>query len=96
LDEAKANFDHAYDLDPTLLQAEVGRAFSLGIQQHNSEAVGTLHGLEAKIDEHGVVDPEAMYKIAQAYASIGEKKRSAPCLTPQYSAWIFPLSVFCN
>jgi len=66
-EQAKANFDHAYELDRSLLQAEVGRALSLRIQQQNSQAIGTLHTLEAKINEHGVVDPEAMYKIAQAY-----------------------------
>jgi hypothetical protein len=68
-----ANFDHAYSLDRTLLQAGAGKALSLGIQQQNSEAIGTLRALEAKINEHGVVDPEAMYKIAQAYASLRDK-----------------------
>jgi DNA-binding winged helix-turn-helix (wHTH) protein/TolB-like protein len=93
-EQAKANFDRAYDLDHTLLQAEVGRALSLGIQQHNSEAIRTLHELEAKIDEHGVVDPEAMYKIAQAYASIGEKTAALRVLRHSIEYGFFPYPYF--
>jgi hypothetical protein len=32
-----------------------------------------LRGLESKIRERGVGDPEAVYKIAQAYAVLGDK-----------------------
>jgi hypothetical protein len=32
-----------------------------------------LHGLENKITDRGVGDPEAAYKIAQAYAGLGDK-----------------------
>jgi DNA-binding winged helix-turn-helix (wHTH) protein/TolB-like protein/Tfp pilus assembly protein PilF len=94
LEQAKANFDHAFELDPTLLQAEVGRALSLGIQQQDSEAVGVLHALEAKINEHGVVDAEAMYKIAQAYASIGDKASALRVLRHSIENGFFPYPYF--
>jgi DNA-binding winged helix-turn-helix (wHTH) protein/TolB-like protein len=94
LEQAKANFDHAFELDRTLLQAEIGRALSLGIQQQNSEAVGVLHTLEAKINEHGVVDPEAMYKIAQAYASIGDKASALRVLRHSIENGFFPYPYF--
>jgi DNA-binding winged helix-turn-helix (wHTH) protein/TolB-like protein len=94
LEQAKVNFDRAFELDRTLLQAEVGRAFSLGIQQQNSEAVGVLHALEAKINEHGVVDPEAMYKIAQAYASIDEKASALRVLHHSIENGFFPYPYF--
>jgi DNA-binding winged helix-turn-helix (wHTH) protein/TolB-like protein len=93
-EQAQANFDHAYELDRTLLQAEVGRALSLGIQQQNSEAIGILHALEAKINEHGVVDPEAMYKIAQAYASIGDKPSALRILRHSIENGFFPYPYF--
>ncbi|MGA9966840.1 MAG: hypothetical protein WBQ10_16705 [Terriglobales bacterium] len=32
-----------------------------------------LHGLEDKIGDRGVGDPEAMYKISQAYSILGDK-----------------------
>jgi DNA-binding winged helix-turn-helix (wHTH) protein/TolB-like protein/lipopolysaccharide biosynthesis regulator YciM len=89
-EQAKANFDHAYELDRTQLQAEVGRALSLGIQHENPEAIGILLALEAKINEHGVVDPEAMYKIAQAYASIGDKASALRVLHDSVENGFFP------
>ena len=33
-----------------------------------------MQELEAKINDRGMVDPEATYKIAQAYTKIGDKK----------------------
>jgi hypothetical protein len=32
-----------------------------------------LHDVESKIQQRGVGDPEATYKIAQAYSSLGDK-----------------------
>jgi tetratricopeptide (TPR) repeat protein len=93
-EQAKTNFDHAYELDRTLLQAEVGKALSLEIQQQNSEAIETLRALEAKINEHGVVDPEAMYKIAQAYASIGDKASALRVLRHSIENGFFPYPYF--
>jgi hypothetical protein len=71
---AQADFDHSFAMDSSLLQAIVGKAISLGIQHDNSAAAAMLQELEAKINDRGVVDPEAMYKIAQAYTTIGDKK----------------------
>jgi hypothetical protein len=50
--------------------------------------------LEAKIDEHGVVDPEAMYKVAQAYASIGEKTAALRVLRHSIEHGFFPYPYF--
>jgi hypothetical protein len=71
---AQADFDHAFALDSSLLQAIVGKAISLGIQHDTNGAATMLHEVEAKINDRGMVDPEAMYKIAQAYITIGDKK----------------------
>ena len=71
---AQADFDNAFALDRSLLQAEVGRAISLGLQHDALGAAAMLHSLEAKINDRGMVDPEAIYKVAQAYASIGDKE----------------------
>jgi DNA-binding winged helix-turn-helix (wHTH) protein/TolB-like protein len=71
---AQADFDHSFAMDSSLLQAIIGKAISLGIQHDNSAAAAILQELEAKINDRGVVDPEAMYKIAQAYTKIGDRK----------------------
>jgi tetratricopeptide (TPR) repeat protein len=71
---AQADFDRSFAVDSSLLQAIIGKAISLGIQHDNSAAAAILQELEAKINDRGMVDPEATYKIAQAYTKIGDRK----------------------
>ena len=58
------------------------------------KATGILHALETKINERGVVDPEAMYKIAQAYASIGDKASALRVLRHSIENGFFPYPYF--
>ncbi|HXY08124.1 MAG TPA: tetratricopeptide repeat protein [Terriglobales bacterium] len=71
-DQAAKDFDRAYELDPTLYTG-IGKALSDSIHQRKAEGLVLLSGLESKIRERGVGDPEATYKIAQAYAVLGDK-----------------------
>jgi len=71
-DQASKDFDRAYELDPTLY-AGIGKALSDSIHQRKTEGLDLLSGLERKIRERGVGDPEGTYKIAQAYAVLGDK-----------------------
>ena len=71
-DQASKDFDRAYDLDSTLYTG-IGKALSDSIHQHGADGLELLSGLERKIRERGVGDPEASYKIAQAYAVLGDK-----------------------
>ena len=71
-DQASRDFDRAYELDPTLYTG-IGKALSDSIHQRNTEALDLLNGLERKIRDQGVGDPEGTYKIAQAYAVLGDK-----------------------
>lgn len=90
LDQAATNFDHALELDRTLLQAEIGQAFRFGIYHENTRAAASLHALEIKVNERGVADPEAIYKIAQAYASIGDKSSALRVLHRSIESGFFP------
>jgi tetratricopeptide (TPR) repeat protein len=71
-DHASRDFDRAYELDPTLY-AGIGEALSDSIHQRNAEGLDLLRELESKIIRQGVGDPEATYKVAQAYAVLGDK-----------------------
>jgi DNA-binding winged helix-turn-helix (wHTH) protein/TolB-like protein len=71
-DQASRDFDRAYELDPTLYTG-IGKALSDSIQQRKTEALNLLNGLERKIRNQGVGDPEGTYKIAQAYVVLGDK-----------------------
>ena len=69
---AAKDFDRAYQLDQTLY-TQIGKAFSDSITGRTSEALDSLKQAEKKIQQRGVGDPEATYKIAQAYAVMGNK-----------------------
>jgi len=71
-EQAIENFDSAWAADPLLLQAQVGRALRHALKRRNSEALTVLRDTEQKVEERGVVEPEAVYKIAEAYAVVGD------------------------
>ena len=70
--QAATDFDHAFELDPSLLQAKIGKALSEAIGQRESRGLAILREAESRIEERRVGDPEATYKIAQAYARLGD------------------------
>jgi DNA-binding winged helix-turn-helix (wHTH) protein/TolB-like protein/Tfp pilus assembly protein PilF len=72
LAQAAKDFDRAYEVDPSLY-AQIGKALSESIVHRNGDGLEILRALESKITERGVGDPEAVYKIAQAYAVLGDK-----------------------
>ncbi len=71
-DQAARDFDRAYELDPTLYTG-IGKALSDAIHQHVKEGLQLLSGLDNTVKQRGVGDPEATYKIAQAYAVLEDK-----------------------
>ncbi len=72
-DQAAHEFDRAYESDPSLLPATVGKAISSSIKHNNAEGLKLLKQTESKIEERGVSDAEGLYKVAQAYAMLGDK-----------------------
>jgi tetratricopeptide (TPR) repeat protein len=72
-EQAAKDFDRAYDQDPSLLPVMVGKALSDSIHHNNAHGLRLLNDTEAKIEERGVSDAEGMYKVAQAYAVLGDK-----------------------
>lgn len=60
-------------LDPAILYTQIGKAVRDSITRHESEGLDILQVVESRIRERGVGDPEATYKIAQAYAVLGDK-----------------------
>lgn len=72
-DQAAHDFDEAYARNPALLPVDVGKAFSYSIQHDNAGGLKLLQQVEDKIEDRGVSDPEGIYKVAQAYAALGNK-----------------------
>jgi len=57
-----------------LFQAAVGKAIAYGIHGQRIKGLDLLHETQAKVEQRGVGDAEAMYKIAQAYAVLNERE----------------------
>jgi DNA-binding winged helix-turn-helix (wHTH) protein/TolB-like protein/Tfp pilus assembly protein PilF len=79
-EQSAKDLDRAYELHPTLY-TQIGKALSDSIAHKNSEGLEILHQAEEKIQRRGVGDPEATYKIAQAYAVLGDKESALRMLS---------------
>jgi DNA-binding winged helix-turn-helix (wHTH) protein/TolB-like protein len=86
--QASKDFDRAYELDPSLY-AGIGKALSDSIEQRQKEGLDLLNGLQRKITERGVGDPEATYKIAQSYAVLGDKTSALRALRASVESGFF-------
>ena len=87
-DQASRDFDRAYELDPNLYTG-IGKALSDSIHQRKAEGLDLLNGLERKIRDRGVGDPEGTYKIAQAYAVLGDKTSAIRALRMSVESGFF-------
>jgi DNA-binding winged helix-turn-helix (wHTH) protein/TolB-like protein/Tfp pilus assembly protein PilF len=72
LGRAAQDFNRAYEIEPSLY-TQIGKALGDSIAHRNAEGLEILRTAEKKISERGVGDPEAAYKIAQAYAVLDDK-----------------------
>lgn len=72
-EQAAKDFDSAFERDPSLLPADVGKALSDSIRHNNARGLKLLEQTESKIEERGVTDAEGIYKLAQAFAVLGDK-----------------------
>src|ERR1700690_1367426 len=68
---AARDFDRAYGLDPSLY-TQIGKALSDRPAHRNAEGLAVLAALEKQIADRGVGDAEATYKMAEAYAVLGD------------------------
>ena len=87
-DQATRDFDRAFNLDPNLY-SQIGKALSHSILHRNTDGLEILHVVEKKIEERGVGDPEATFKIAQAYAVLGDKAAALRALRSSVEGGFF-------
>ena len=73
-DDAKIDFDKAYDIDRNSLQSQIGKALSFKIAGDDAAALKMLNITEKEILSQNRFDAEGLYKLAQGYAALGEKK----------------------
>ena len=69
---ADPDFIHATEMNADSLQGRLSQAFHCAIRQRNAAGLRLLRETEHRIAERGVTDPEGLYKVAQAYAELGD------------------------
>jgi TolB-like protein len=72
LAQAARDFDTAYRLEKTMY-TQTGKALGDAIAHREPEGLQLLRDLENNIQQRGVGDAEGTYKIAEAYAVLGDK-----------------------
>jgi serine/threonine protein kinase/tetratricopeptide (TPR) repeat protein len=72
-EQAARDFDRAFEMDSSLLQARIGKTFSYSMAHRNTAGLKLLRETESQIEKLGVSDAEGVYKIAQAYSVLGDK-----------------------
>jgi DNA-binding winged helix-turn-helix (wHTH) protein/TolB-like protein len=88
--DAAKHFDRALELEPSLLHAQIGKALGLGIRHRPSEGLAVLLDVERKINQRAAGDPEAVYKIAQAYAVLGDRPSALRVFKRAIDGGFFP------
>ena len=87
-------FERAYNHDPSLLQAEVGKALFDSIRHQRADGLHLLTATAAHIEERGVADAEGIYKVAQAFAVLGDKQSALRLLDETIERGFFPYPYF--
>ncbi len=70
---ASAEFERAYELDSSAIVTHIGKALSLGIAGKNIQALDLLKAIDSRTQSGGGSDGEISYKLATAYAVLGDK-----------------------
>jgi len=94
--EAAAFFDHAYQLDKTLMPAQIGKALSYGLAGRTALGLKLLKDVEEKIIKSGVADAEGVYKIAQAFAALNDRPTALRLLRRSIDGGFFCYPYFTN
>ncbi len=94
-EQAAADFDRAYEMYPQLYN-RVGKALSYAIKNQKPVALDIVRDVEREIDQSGVGDAEGIYKVAQAYAALGEKASALRVLRRSIEQGFFCYDYFKN
>jgi tetratricopeptide (TPR) repeat protein len=94
LEQSVQDFNRAFELDPELLQAQIGKALSYSVSLEKAKGLEILRAAESKIQSRGVGDSEAIYKLAQAYAVLGDRASALRMLKHSIDNGFFPYPYF--
>jgi DNA-binding winged helix-turn-helix (wHTH) protein/TolB-like protein/Flp pilus assembly protein TadD len=94
-EQAARDFDRAYEMYPQLYN-RVGKALSYSIKNEKPVALDIVRDVEREIEQSGVGDAEGIYKVAQAYAALGDKESALRVLRRSIERGFFCFDYFKN
>ncbi len=93
--QAVADFDRAYELDPSLY-TQIGKALGASLTNDPARGLALLRDTERKLQERGVIEAEGTYKVAQAFALVGDKASALRLLRRSIEGGFFCYPYFIN
>lgn len=94
MEKAAQHFDAAFQSRPSMLQARLGKALTEGARKRRGAGLEMLREMEQQIATRGVGDPEAAYKLAQAFAVLGDTASSLRALSASVEGGFFSYPYF--
>ncbi len=95
-ERAAADFELAYRTEPKSLYTQIGQALRLGITKQNAQGLELLRATEQQIAAQKVTDAEAIYKVAQAFAELGDAAAALRILRRSIEGGFFCYPYFMN
>ncbi len=96
LARAATEFNRAYETNSEMMQTNIGKAFALALISEPQQGLTQLRETEKIVAARGVNDAEAIYKIAQAYAVLGDKAAALRVLRHSIEGGFFCAPYFTN
>ncbi|MCI0338279.1 MAG: winged helix-turn-helix domain-containing protein [Acidobacteria bacterium] len=94
--QAQSYFNHAYEMNPSLMPVQVGKALSYAIDGQTEQGLELLRRTEKMITDSGVTDSEGIYKVAQIFAVLGDKPSALRLLRRSIEGGFFCYPYFIN
>lgn len=88
--DAVEEFDRAYALDSALAHARLGRALACALRKRNAEGLELMRTVEKSAGSDG----EMQYKMAQAYAQLGDRESALRLLRRSIDLNFYPYTYF--
>lgn len=95
-ERAVADFEQAYKSNPASLYVQIGQALRLQIARQTKHGIELLRATEQQIERQKVTDAEALYKVAQAYAELGDKAAALRLLRQSIDGGFFCYPYFAS
>ena len=95
-DRASADFEAAYKTDPKSLYIQIGEALRRHLNKQTTQGLELLQSLEQQAQQQQVTDAEAFYKVAQAYAELGDRAAALRLLRRSIEGGFFCYPYFAN